>query len=283
MSSNEDPAQPKINFKKTEKDRQRERGRSETSKMSEKKREATEKTDVDLSRKNREQETERHRLQRDGGKEMERARGSYKDNRAHRWMEEREGPETSRIWTLSCSDSAQETGNASEMELNSVPPGLHQPTCPRDERNLLSPEGEKTAVDSSGQSVPLSEPMCQMQTKRKNIFSRRAGQVPGEVSPMGRRKDCPESHRLTGRAGTGTRPCLTPGLPQTSAPLPSWTCRFCPCFPQPGPDHSCNILARWHESSVRMEPCSDPITRGCPALPHMEPGTQHGLSPCLNG
>lgn len=56
-------------------------------------------------------------------------------------MEEHEEPETSRIWTPSRPDSAPETGNASEMELNSVPPGLHQPTCPRDERNPLSPGG----------------------------------------------------------------------------------------------------------------------------------------------
>lgn len=50
------------------------------------------------------------------------------------------GQRQAQVSVPSCSDSTQETGNA-EMELNSVPPGLHQPTCPRDERNPLSPGG----------------------------------------------------------------------------------------------------------------------------------------------
>lgn len=166
-------------------------------------------------------------------------------------MQRREGVETSKVPTP-CPDSAGEPGmgKASEIELNSVPPGLHWPVCQASVPGMRKIPCLRELT--SGKSVSLSEP--HVPNAHKSTLHAGLGQVPGELRHMERERMCPESHRLKGPAGTKTWPCLTAGLPQPPASLPSH-CPLCLCFPHPSPDHFWPILVRQCASSLMAGIC----------------------------
>lgn len=85
----------------------------------------------------------------------------------------------------------QEIGNASEIEPDSIPPGLQPPTCQASVLGMRKIpcfwEGEKRAV-TSGKSVPLSEPHVPNADKIQERPARRAGPGSGRGEARGERE-----------------------------------------------------------------------------------------------
>lgn len=220
--------------------------------MSEKKREAAEKTDVDISRKNREREGDKYIDYR----EMEAKWWSM-------WEEVTKITEHTAEWRNMKSQRQAEYGlrpaqiqlRKQEMPLkwnwtqslqaftSQLVPGMRETLC------LL--EGEKTAV-TSGQSVPLSEPHVPNADKtQEHLFTQGRARFQARWGPWGERSDLPWISQVDRQSWDWDLALSDPRAPSDPCTSSILDLPILPMLPPARLWPFLAILARWHESSVK--------------------------------